>query len=123
MGIPMLSRLFGPERNLGNRFYRESFEFVAWRFQDCREKMTTAWVQSAVLVILDIWLVRLGLRTQSMMHGPGRGHDGGLLGFTLVAVVVALLLSFWRIWHNVRRVLALQGEVNRLQSQAGDSPV
>lgn len=123
MRTNMLARLFSPERDLGNRFYRESFEFVAWRFQDCREKMMTAWVQSAVLVILDVWLVRLGLRTSSLMQsGVGRGHDGGLFGFTQAVIAVALLLSVWRLWHNVRRVLSLQGEINKLQAQAGDAP-
>jgi len=123
MHTNMLARLFSPERDLGNRFYRESFEFVAWRFQDCREKMMTAWLQSAVLVILDVWLVRLGLRTLSLMQsGAGRGHDGGLFGFTQAVIAVALLLSVWRLWHNVRRVLSLQGEINKLQAQAGDAP-
>ncbi len=122
MQIPMVARWIRSERDLGNRFYRESFEFVAWRFQDCREKMTTAGVQSGVLIILDVALILLGRRTLSLMQGIARGNDGGLFGMTLAVIAVALVLSCWRIWHNVRRILSLQGEIRKLQVLAGDAP-
>jgi hypothetical protein len=123
MRIPIVGRWIRSERDPGSRFYRESFEFVAWRFQDCREKMTTAGVQSGVLIILDVALILLGRRTLSLMQGgAARGNDGGLFGMTLAVIAVALVLSCWRLWHNGRRILSLQGEIRKLQVLAGDAP-
>jgi len=124
MPIPVLSRLAGPERHLGNRFYRDSFEFVAWRYQDCREKVTTIAIQSVALLALDAMMIILAMRTMGLMQSSvARGNDGGMFGMTMAAIVVGLLLSAWRIWHNVRRFLVLQGEIRQLRVQAGDAPV
>ena len=122
MPIPLISRWISPERNLSDRFYRESFEFVAWRFQDCREKVATIAIQSVVLLALDAAMVILGQRTLGLMQGVGRGNDGGQFGMILGAIAVGLLLSVWRLWHNARRILALQGEIKKMDVfAAGDA--
>ncbi|MHB8077671.1 MAG: hypothetical protein ACYDIE_00265 [Candidatus Krumholzibacteriia bacterium] len=124
MPIPVLSKLFGPERHLGNRFYRNSFEFVAWRYQDCREKVTTIAVQSVLLLVLDAAMIMLAMRTMRVMQSPAaRGNDGGMFGLTMGVIAVGLVLSVWRLWRNTRRFLTLQGEIRELQTQAGDAPV